>query len=121
MTASDELHALYKQWRRLTQSEGEAIRLGAWPQVEHFQQAKRQLQPRISEVAARLDAVSEERQFGPIVEELIQLERQNSVLLQAQRQVAQHQQDLLNKTSRHLRQLHRSYVPAASAHWQSYS
>src|SRR5688572_12150147 len=107
MTPGEELHALYEQWRRLTCSEGEAIRVAAWTQVEQCQLAKAQLQPRISEVAARLDAVAHEREFRPVVEELIQLEKQNREVLQAQRQVAGQQKDELDQASRHLRQIHR--------------
>ncbi len=121
MTSGEELHALYEQWRQLTRSEGDAIRVAAWPQVEHCQQAKAQLQPRISEVAARLDAAEHEKEFRPVVEELIQLEKQNREVLQAQRQVARHQKDELDQASRNLRQIHRGYVPLAPAHWQSYS
>jgi hypothetical protein len=121
MTSAEELHALYLQWRQLTRSEGEAIRLAAWTQVEQCQLAKGRLQPRISEVSARLDAVAHEREFRPVVDELIQLEKQNREVLQAQRQVARQQKDELDQASRHLRQIHRSYVPVAPAHWQSYS
>jgi DNA anti-recombination protein RmuC len=121
MTATEELNALYKQWRRLTQTEGDAIRLAAWSQVDQCQHAKAQLQPRISEVASRIETDSHERLFRPVVDELIQLEQQNREVLQAHRQVAQQQKEELDKASRHLRQIHRSYVPLAAAHWQSYS
>ena len=121
MTSAEELHALYEQWRQLSRSEGEAIRVAAWTQVEHCQQAKAQLQPRISEVAARHDAEAYEREFRPVIAALIQLEKQNREVLQAQRQVARHQKDELDQASRHLRQIHRSCVPPAPAHWQSYS
>jgi hypothetical protein len=57
-----------------------------------------------------------------VVEELMQLEQHNRELIQAQRQVAQHQKDQLDQSSRNLRQIHRTYAPAsARAHWQSYS
>jgi hypothetical protein len=121
MTPGEELHALYEQWRRLTRCEGAAIRVASWTQVEQCQEAKAQLQPRISEVATRLDAVAHEREFRPVVDQLIQLEKQNRELLQAQRQVARQQKDELDLASRHLRQIHRRYVSPAPAHWQSYS
>lgn len=121
MTPADELSALYLQWRSLTDEEGEAIEAGAWINVEQFQAAKARLQPRITEVSRRLDAATHERQFRTIVEELMQLERRNSDLLQRQRQAAEEQKQELDKVSRHLRQLHRSYVPPARTHWQSYS
>lgn len=125
MNPSDELAALYQQWRRLTESEGQAIRAAIWPQVDQCQAAKLALQPRISEVSSVLDPAVHEQRFRPVVEELMQLERRNRELLQAQRQIAQMQKDELDHAGRNLRQLHRSYVPADAphrgAHWQSWS
>jgi len=121
MTPADELAGLYEQWRGLTEDEGEAIETGAWTDVEHFQAAKARLQPRIAEVSRRLDQTTHERQFRTLVEDLMQLERRNDVLLQQRRQAADEQMRELDKASRHLRQLHKSYVPPAHAHWQSYS
>ena len=125
MNAMDELAALYQQWHRLTESEGRAMRAGAWPEVDQCQDAKLALQPRISEVSSGLDPMLHEQGFRPVVEELIQLERRNRELLQAQRQIAQMQKDELDHAGRNLRQLHQSYVPADAphrrAHWQSWS
>ena len=122
MTPADELSALYRQWRHLTEAESQAIRSNAWAQVEAAQSAKARLQPRIAEVSAALAPVAHEQRFYAVVEELIQLEQGNRELIQAQRQVAQHQKEQLDQTSRNLRQLHRSYAPpAVRAHWQSYS
>ena len=125
MNALDELAALYQQWRRLTESEGQAMRAVAWPQVEQCQAAKLALQPRISEVSSGLDPILHEQRFRPVVEELMQLERRNRELLQTQRQIAQMQKDELDHAGRNLRQLHQSYVPADAPHrraqWQSWS
>ena len=121
MTPADELSALYQQWRSLTEDEGEAIAAGAWNKLEQFQAAKARLQPRIVELSQRLDVPTHERQFRALVEELMQLERCNSASLQRRRQAAEEQMRELDKTSRHLRQLHKSYVPPAHTHWQSYS
>lgn len=121
MTPADELSALYQQWRSLTEDEGEAIEAGDWTSVEQFQATKARLQPRIIEVSQRLDVATHERQFRAIVEELMQLERRNSASLQGRRQAANEQMRELDKASRHLRQLHKSYVPPARTHWQSYS
>ena len=121
MTPVDELFALYEQWRGLTEDEGDAIEVGAWTNVDHFQAAKARLQPRIVELSQRLDFSTHERRLRPIVEALMQLERQNSELLQRRRQATDQQMRELDKASRHLRQLHKSYVPPARTHWQSYS
>jgi hypothetical protein len=121
MTPPDELAALYEQWRNLTGDEGDAIAAGDWTGVEQFQAAKARLQPRIAEISRRLDSVTHERRFRSLVEELMQLERRNISLLQRRRQAAEVQRQELDRTSRHLRQLHKSYVPPARTHWQSYS
>jgi len=121
MTPADELSALYQQWRSLSEDEGEAIEAGAWANVDQFQTAKARLQPRIVEISQRLDVDTHERRFRKVVEELMQLERRNSALLQHRRHAADEQMRELDKASRHLRQLHKSYVPPACTHWQSYS
>jgi len=121
MTPAEELSALYEQWRRLTQSEGQAIEAASWTQVEQYQAAKARLQPRITEVSQRLEAPAHARQFRAVVEGLMELERRNSALLQRQRRAAEQHQQELDRTSRNLRQIHKSYLPSARSHWQSYS
>jgi len=121
MNPADELSALYQQWRSLSEDECDAIEAGARSSVEQFQAAKSRLQPRIVELSQRLDAGTHERLFRKEVEELMQLERRNGVLLQRRRRAADEQMRELDKTGRHLRQLHKSYVPPARTHWQSYS
>lgn len=121
MSAADELAALYAQWRNLTQDEGRSIEAGDWPEVEHFQSAKRRLQPRITEVSQRLDAETHERQFRSVVEGLMELERGNSATLLRKRRAAERQRLELDQASRNLRQLHKSYVPPCRNNWQSYS
>ena len=121
MTPEDELAALYEQWRNLTHDEGKAIEAGAWTQVEQYQAAKARLQPRIIEVAQRFDAGTHEQPFRAVVEGLMELERRNSTLLQRQRNLAEHRKQELDRASRNLRQIHKSYIPPARTHWQSYS
>lgn len=121
MSPADELSALYAQWRSLTEQEGDAIASGVWTQVEHYQSAKSRLQPRIVEVSQRLEGSVHECQFRPVVEELMALERRNTARLQETRRSAEQEKQELNKSSRNLRQLHKSYVPPARPHWQSYS
>jgi hypothetical protein len=89
--------------------------------VEHFQLAKARLQPRILEVSNRIEAVAHDLHFRPVVEELMEMERRNSTLLEENRLAAERQKLDLDKTSRNLRQIHRSYVQPSRANWQSYS
>lgn len=121
MNPISELTALYEQWRSLTEAEGQAIEATAWVQVEQYQSAKGRLQPRIAEVTQRLDASTLEREFRAVVEGLMRLEHRNNALLQRQRHAAERQKQELDRTSRNLRQIHKSYVPPVRTHWQSYS
>lgn len=121
MSAMEELSELYRQWRSLTEEEGDAISAGAWSQVEGFQSAKARLQPRITELSQRVDALTHETRFRPVVEELMQLERRNGAMLQKKRAAAQEQEQVLDRTHRNLRQIQKSYLPPARMHWQSYS
>ena len=121
MSASEELAGIFRQWRLLTEQEARAINTGAWNEVDGFQSAKVRLQPRISELSQRLDPGVYEARFRPLVEELMQLERQNSALLQRQRTATEEQQQSLDRTRRNLRHIQKSYLPPARMHWQSYS
>ena len=121
MSPVDELAALYAQWRSLTEGEGEAIESRAWTQVEHYQSAKSRLQPRIVEVSQRIEVAVHELQFRQAVEELTTMERSNAARLRDSRHSAEQEKQDLDKSSRNLRQLHKSYVPPARSHWQSYS
>lgn len=121
MTPADELSGLYQQWRSLTDDERGAIQAGDWKGVENYQAAKAQLKTRITELSQRLDAITYKGRFGRIVEELMELERHNSALVQRRRQAAEAQMQELDRASRHLRQLHKFYAPPSRTHWQSYS
>jgi hypothetical protein len=47
MSADRDLQNSYREWRRLAEAEGEAIRAGNWMLVFDCQNVLRQLQPRI--------------------------------------------------------------------------
>ncbi len=121
MTPGEELTALYHQWRTLTENEGRAIAADSWPDVEQCQRAKSRLQPRIIEVSQRLADDLHDRQFRLVLEELMQMERQNGTSLNERRKAADQARETLQQSSRSLRQLHKSYVPPAKTLWQSYS
>jgi hypothetical protein len=121
MNPAQEFPALLDQWRQLSEEEGNAISSGAWTQVEHFQSAKARLQPRITEVTQRIEPGVFQAQFRPLLDELMQLERRNSSLLEQKRSVAQEQERSLDRTQRNLRQIQKSYTPKVRTHWHSYS
>jgi hypothetical protein len=55
------------------------------------------------------------------VNELIAMESRNSSILEERLVAIQQEKDQLNQTSRRVRQLHESYVPAQGPIWNSYS
>jgi len=121
MTPVEELHALYEKWRCLSQEEGVAIERHDWNQLDQCHRGKAQLQARIVEVSQRIDPAALEQNFRPVVEGLTVLERRNQDRLSTRQQNAEAQRQRLDRSMRHLRQLHQSYVPALRANWQSYS
>ena len=94
------------------------------------QNALRQLQPRIvrqTEVArsqwAALDLDSEEMEndLHKTVRSLIEVESRNYSLIDARRSLAREELAMLEQASLSLWRIQRSYVPASSAAWISFS
>lgn len=130
MNADHDLQHSYREWRRLAEAEGEAIRAGNWMLVFDCQNALRQLQPRIvrqTDAARRewaalgLDAEAKEDDLHAIINCLIQLQSRNGSLINARRCLAQEELAKLEQASLTLRRIQRSYVPAGSAGWNSLS
>ena len=122
MGAATDLLDTYQEWRQWTQAEGEAIRIGNWNRVQECQGSKVRLQPRIIRLAGPaqkewgqlgLDVAEKEQEVRAAVDECIRLETLNGALLAKQAE--------LDQTSRNLKLIHRSYVPAQSAAWTSFS
>jgi len=130
MNADRDLQNSYREWRRLAEAEGEAIRARNWMLVFDCQNALRQLQPRIirqTEAAQNewatlgLDAGLMEDNLTATIHSLIELERRNHSLLHARMQLAQEELGKLEQASLTLRRIQRSYTPADSARWSSFS
>jgi hypothetical protein len=130
MSADQKLQSTCKEWRRLAETEGEAIRAGDWQLVADCQQALQRLQSQIpaclqgaQEEWARLgtERTGREHSFRGMVAELIEIERRNSAALSAVQQAARTQFSRLEQTGRTLRQLQRSYAPPPAPGWTSYS
>jgi hypothetical protein len=131
MSARSDLLSLYIEWRKLTESEGLAIRSANWLEVQHFQDAKFQLQAQIVSATELVHAElardprhtpEVNHEFRSLLAELIQLEQRNSQWLADQRRNAEAEMAAIDKTSRNLRQVHKAYhqVQGAAA-WHSYS
>jgi len=130
MNADRDLQHSYREWRRLAEAEGEAIRAGNWMLVFDCQNALRQLQPRITRqteaarnqwAALDLDPDEMENDLLKTVRSLIEVESRNHSLIDSRRCLAQEELATLEQASLSLRRIQRSYVPASSAAWNSFS
>ena len=130
MNAAHDLHHSYREWRRLAEAEGEAIRAGNWMLVFDCQNALRQLQPRIVRqtdaarhewAALGLDDDVMEDDLNNLIHSLIEIERRNNSLITARRCLAQEELAKLEQASLTLRRIQRSYAPPGSAAWVSFS
>ncbi len=126
----ESLGELYAEWRRASDAEGRAIQAGDWPAVEEWQQCKMTLKARILPAAEAWQKrwprreqgqVEFEREFRPIVTELISLEHRNDEWLRLRRQTAEAERKAMEDSRRNLRGLHRAYGSGPQPHWQSYS
>jgi hypothetical protein len=130
MSADHELHSDYKEWRRLAETEGEAIRTRNWRLVADCQKALQQLQGQITGhiLEARkewaqlgLDRVQKESNFCTLIVGLIEIESRNHALLRATQQDAKSRLGQLEQAGRMLRRVQSSYAPARPAAWTSLS
>jgi hypothetical protein len=130
MNARNELLGVYQQWRQLSETEGEAIQASDWRRVDACQSAKQSLQPLIIKftgeaqedwVRAGIDKSVMEREIRAVVDDLIRLEHRNGEWVCRQQTAARSQECELEKSTRNLSRVQRSYSPAPSAVWQSYS
>jgi len=130
MNAETALAEAYQEWRRLAETEGDAIRTGNWGLLAASQRALEHLRERITSLTVDTkqewvrfgaDISAKERKFREVIAELLQLERQNSTLLTAVRESVKSRLDVLEQTGRNLRKIHRSYVPQRQAVWTSFS
>jgi hypothetical protein len=121
MNTDRDLQHSYREWRRLAEAEGEAIRAGNWMLVFDCQNVLRQLQPRIvrqTEAARRewaalgLDPGAMEEEMEMMIHSLIELESRNNSLINARRCLAQEELAKLEQASLTLRRIQRSYAPA---------
>jgi hypothetical protein len=130
MSAVHKLQDAYTEWRRLAETEGEAIRTRNWPLVADCQKALQQLQPQISHylqdaqqegTRLGLDCAAKEKSLRAVVAELIEIEQRSNTRLEVMRRDAQARLGQLEQAGRTLRQVQRSYAPAHPTAWTSLS
>jgi hypothetical protein len=130
MDIENELQNAYREWRRLAEAEGEAIRAGAWGFVHDCQEALARLQSRLSPLAetARLhwdqvgpDGAPRRAALRGAVVQLIDLQRHNQASLLLRRRILSERREGLEQARRNLRQLQKSYARPIPPKWSSFS
>ena len=118
LTAEQELLAVCREWRRLAQAEGQAIRTRNWVLCAACQTSLQDLRGRMSAVlpAARAEwrqageACAARRQAcDQTIHQLIELARRNLTLIQALRAGAQAKIQELNQARMKLKRLRQTY------------
>jgi hypothetical protein len=130
MNAERELNEAYAEWRRLAETEGQAIGNCNWSIVFACQKALQLLQARISDLTPRAkkewarpgcDRAGRERALNATVRELITIQKRNCILLGSLKEVARTRLAELGLASQHLKQLNHSYNLDRSSNWSSFS
>ena len=130
MNADHELTAAYQEWRRLAETEGQAIQSCNWSLLSACQKALLHLQSRITEVSAaartewkKMGAARRQReeQVNATIRELIELEHRNDTLLKAIRESTKQRLEQLDLAGQNLKRIHRSYNNQTPTGWSSFS
>jgi len=130
MTAENSLHEAYKDWQKLAEQEGDAIRERDWLRVSDYQNRLKALQPRIIRLTALvrqewqqmgIDRAPKEADLRRMISGLIEIEKQNSSALTAAKEGAREKLDQLDLARQNLKRVQRTYSPAYLAVWNSFS
>ena len=117
MNAEDTLSDLYREWRRLAELEGDAIRARDWSLLADCEKSLRALQPKI----LRQHEAAPKSACHATIAELIELARHNLELLEQCRRAASLQRTRLYQTRANLQRIQRSYASTPQAAWVSFS
>ena len=121
MNAENELLNAYRDWHRLACAEAKAIRTRNWDLLADCQLAITDFQTLIGRLTiearkewerAGLNAAEKERHIQVFIQELIELTRQNQVILQAAKDEAVAKLEELSLAGQNIRRLQRSYGTA---------
>ena len=124
MNAEQELLHAYSEWRRLALAETRAIQSRNWPLLADCQHAIEDFQKFVSRLMLEArdewrrtgaDCADKEKKFQALVNELIEITRQNHSLLQTARSTAKKRLAELGEAGRNLKLLHRSYANGAAS------
>ncbi len=118
LNAERDLFAVCREWRRLAEAEGAAIRTCNWELCAACQQALQRLRHRMSELLpavraewrqAGADRAARMQAFDDTVHQLIKLERRNHTLVQTLRASALAKIQQLSQTMLQLKRLRQAY------------
>ena len=130
MNAETALLEAYREWRRLAETEGEAIRTCNWSLCAACQKALQHLRDRITALMPGLRAewsqrgcnrAAKQQSLDETILELIRLGRRNQTLLDAVREAAQTKLKQLNQARGNLQRLKQSYHFTQPPAWSSFS
>lgn len=130
MNAERDLLEAYREWRRLAEAEGEAIRTGNWGLCAACQKALQHLRERISSLMPSVreewsqsgcDRAARQQSLDATLRELIHLQQRNKTLLQAVREATREKLNQLGEARVRLKLLRRSYAMKAGGAWSSFS
>ena len=125
-----DLTRLLEEWRRLTESEGQAILGDNWNGVAECQARKARLQGEVTGVLQIMRATisgpensppAPQSQFDSRVRELMGLENRNRDLLAARRAARQVESQRLTRATRDLQRVRGAYGMDRRPCWQAYS
>jgi hypothetical protein len=124
ISSTKELQDLFREWRRLAEAEGDAIRTGNWSLAGDCQRALAKLRSGLDRLRRPADASSQGQTEDPGICSdylrhefncLIQIERQNLATLEVRRAKLSDLLAQADKSRRILRQLRSSYSPSPTA------
>ncbi len=130
LNAERDLFEACREWRRLAEAEGEAIRTRNWGLCSACQNALQLLRERITALLLTVraewarpngDGAARQQTFDDTLRRLIELERRNQTLLQSLREAARLKIQQLNEAKIKLKRLRRSYGFAHAPARQSFS
>jgi hypothetical protein len=119
MTDRENASCLLQQWLALTRAESEAIQASKWIELQEIQSRKTSLRQPLTETLQQWKP--EENPFRGELGRLIALESRNEQMLVDRREKLREKRAALERASKNLRNVRRSYVASASTGWNSYS
>jgi len=126
MNAESELMHAYREWHRLALAERKAIQTRNWDLLADCQLAIKDYQSLVGNLTQKArtewrlagqDQTEKEKSIHVFINGLIELTRQNQLMLQSARTTAQERIGQLGEARRNLKLLQRSYQSESDTSW----